>query len=316
MAKPDLIAYLPCPIKVPFEEAVGQFLHEQGISSLELEIEGNANKDTADYTALVHATTPAELPSLLITPGVNELFGGAFVSRVLDSGTYADAAPYPRNSHAANASLRDPLGNATVLAANITVLVIDDTHIGTRSRPGSWRDLIQDSFARSVIMRGNGRTFCETTLLAWQLLFGAEGLVSMGRSVKVGLHPAQMVKLAGTGSVEGAAVYVMPYFFARNIQRREQVEIVWPREGAIASPVTLLAKRELSPELRKLAEWLAGPIVAKLFARAGFATPHPQVESGLPAPGNYLWTGWERARSSDVAAELAAAEAAFASGHR
>ncbi|HEY5956924.1 MAG TPA: ABC transporter substrate-binding protein [Polyangiaceae bacterium] len=316
MSAPDLVAYLPCPIKVPFEQAVSEYLVAHGGDTLQLQVEGNANKSEDDYSAFVNAKCVDELPALLMTPGVTKLYAKGFLDAVLDAGHYEDVAAYPRDELRRETGLRDPKGHATVLAANVTLMVVDHTQLGERDVPRAWKDLLAPQFQHSVIMRGNGRTFCETTLLAWQLLFGNAGLTSLGSAVRDGRHPAQMAKVAGTGSSDGAAVYVMPYFFARNIRHREQVSLIWPEEGVIASPVTLLAKRNLPPHLRAFAAWLAGPTVARLFTLAGLPTPHPEVPSGLPSSIRYVWSGWGSARSIDLSTELASAEAAFALGHR
>lgn len=313
---PDLVAYLPCPVKVPFEQAVEEYLASVDYSDCSLQLEGNANKSQADYEALICSHNVDELPALLITPGVNQLFSRRFITNVLDSGHYADTASYPLDAQRAESTLRDPKGHATVLAANVTVIVVDHTQLGARPVPRSWSELRSAEFAKSVIMRGSGSTFCETTLLAWQQLFGRDGLREMGRSVREGWHPAQMAKIAGTGKPDGAAAYVMPFFFARNIRSDREVSVIWPADGVIASPVTLFAKRSLPPKLQKLGEWLAGPTIARLFSRAGLPTPHPDVGSGLPVQPHYIWPGWDRARSEDLSSELSFAESAFASGHR
>jgi hypothetical protein len=313
---PNFIAYLPCPIKVPFEQALTEYLAKENHSSITVQIEGNANKNEADYAALVGANRAEELPLLMITPGVNRLFYREFLEKVLDRGYYEDVAEYRFDPERRETILRDPLGHATVLAANVTVMVVDHTHLGSRPPPKGWKDLLDPAFTNSVLMRGNGTTYCETTLLAWQQLYGDDGLKQLGRSVREGYHPAQMAKVAGTGQKTGAAVYVMPYFFARNIRHQGAVSIIWPDDGVIASPMTLYAKRGLSSEFAALAKWLAGPVVARLFTVAGLPTPHPDVPSGLPSDIHYVWTGWERARSSDLSVALSTAESAFASGQR
>lgn len=177
IALPDLVAYLPCPVKVPFEQALEEYL------------EGNANKNEADYAALIGAHRAEDLPSLLITPGVNELFGGRFIRQVLDSGHFVDVASYPRDPGFSGSALRDPLGHATVLAANVTLIVVDFGQLGSRPVPHRWADLLMPEFRNSVIMRGNGKRFCETTLLAWHHLFGQNGLECIGRAVREGWHP-------------------------------------------------------------------------------------------------------------------------------
>lgn len=51
-----------------------------------------------------------------------------------------------------------------------------------------------------------------------------------------------MVKSAGSG--RSAALYVMPDFFAHKIPQGRAVNQIWPEDGALASPVTLLVKKE------------------------------------------------------------------------
>ena len=132
---PDLVAYLPCPIKVPFEQAIHEYLFSQGSPEYSLQIEGNANKNEADYEALIGAKSADELPSLLITPGVNQLFGSQFLTHVLDSGQYADAASYSKDTARPEDALRDPLGYATVLAANVTLMDVEHSQLGPRPKP-------------------------------------------------------------------------------------------------------------------------------------------------------------------------------------
>lgn len=314
MSVPDLVAYLPCPIKVPFEQAVNEYWSEHGALAPKMQIEGNANKSEDDYLGWVQAADPSALPPLLITPGVNQLFARSFLRDVLDSGGFEDVAGYAKDDARGDAGLRDPAGHATVLAANVTLMVVDHEKLGHRPLPHAWRDLLASEFERSVILRGNGKSYCETTLLAWQKLFGNDGLQRMGRAVREGWHPAQMAKIAGSRHASGAAVYVMPYFFARTIRHRDAISIIWPEEGVIASPVTLLAKRDLSPQLKQFAQWLAGPTIARLFSLAGMPTPHPGVPSGLPRDPRYVWSGWASARSVDLSEALSLAESAFAAG--
>ena len=197
-------AYLPCPIKVPFEQAIHEYLFSQGSPRYALQIEGNANKNEADYETLIGARGRRSAP-LLITPGVNQLFGSQFLSQVLDSGQYADAAGYPKDVARPENVLRDPLGYATVLAANVTLMVVDHSQLESRPVPQRWEDLLAPDFAGAVLMSGNGKRL---------------------------------------------------------------------------------------------------------------PTPHPEVDSGLPVSTRYLWSGWERARSTDLSSELSEAEAAFASGYR
>ena len=70
----SLFALLPCPLKVPLEEALNSFLEEldpQQRAGLSCRVEGNANNqiEYADYAD--HFESVDEMPDIVITPGFN-----------------------------------------------------------------------------------------------------------------------------------------------------------------------------------------------------------------------------------------------------
>ncbi|MEZ4485408.1 MAG: ABC transporter substrate-binding protein [Syntrophotaleaceae bacterium] len=100
-----------------------------------------------------------------------------------------------------------------------------------------------------MTLRGNKDFFCHAVLLPLYREHGAEGLLKLARNVREGLHPAQMVKNIDSG--QGGALYVMPEFFAHRVKHQERIRIVWPEDGALASPVTLMVKKSGFPSCNR-----------------------------------------------------------------
>ena len=69
-------------------------------------------------------------------------------------------------------------------------------------------------------------TFCETLLMTMFKDCGKEGLEALGRNVRYGWHPSQMVKAALGSASDAPAISVMPLFFARNLTGRDDIEVV------------------------------------------------------------------------------------------
>jgi len=311
----NLFALLPCPLKVPLEQAFHGFLEalpareRDGISYC---IEGNANTqiDYADYAD--HFETLAEMPDIIITPGFNSFFHPRFVGRFIKTGQFASVNLFAGDRHLAQMGVTDPEGHYSVLAMNLLVLVVDHTRLGARAVPRNWSDLLKPEYAKSIAIRGNrDGTFCETLLLALFKDFGAEGLASLGRNVAWGWHPSQMVKSAGSGREDTPAISAMPLFFAKNIKNRDKISIVWPGDGALVSPVTMLVKAEKREELRPLINFLIGPEVAGICAGAAFPAVHPEVDNGLPEQATFKWIGWDYIKNHDLKALIADTNAAF-----
>jgi ABC-type Fe3+ transport system substrate-binding protein len=199
-----------------------------------------------------------------------------------------------------------------MLAMNLLVMVADHARLGDRQPPETWKDLLEPAYRKSVAIRGNrDGSFCESLLLAIHKDHGDSGVFRLGENVRYGWHPSQMVKAAHSGSADAPAISVMPYFFARHLRNREGISIIWPRDGALVSPVTMLVKTGKHAELQPLIDFLSGTQVAMICAEAGFPTLHPGVDNRFPDDAAFKWIGWEYVRKNDIKAMLTEINATF-----
>lgn len=300
--KPDnLLALLPCPLKVPLQQAFENYYHQlfgptdQGPAYL---IEGNANNQLSYYSYVDQFEELNEMPDVIITPGLNSFYHHRFIKKFIDQGLFIDAANFTPNPVFKN--VKDPRGNYTIIAMNLLVMVIDHTKLGKLELPQRWEDILNPEFEKKVAIRGQQNYFCETSLLAMYQAYGLAGIRKFGRSVKYGWHPSQMAKLAGSGQPEAPAVSIMPYFFTRTIRHKANVTVVWPEDGAIISPVTMLVKAEKAGRLKPVTDFFTGPEVGKICSGACFPSLHPEVRTGIPEDVPLNWLGWGFIRDNDI----------------
>ncbi|MDF2922620.1 MAG: hypothetical protein K0R57_1534 [Paenibacillaceae bacterium] len=316
---PILWAMMPCPLKVPVEE---DFIRRSeagewaAFDTSRIIFEGNATQ-TGFYERVKEYEHEDELPDLVISPGISSFFHAEFRRKFVERGVFADAAGgWGGAGRFGGLELSDPTGRYTVLCVNPLVMVVDHTRLGGLAVPRSWKDLLKPEYQGQVAMRGQkGTSFCETTLLTIRHAYGLEAVEQLGRAVKQGLHPAQMAKTAGTSNPEATPVLIMPYFYAKSIPRKDKVEIVWPEEGAIASPVFLLTKAEARERLKPLTDYLTGEHVSNLYESASFPALNPGVKSKLPEGARLLWMGWELVWSEDIKQVTEATHERFMTGY-
>lgn len=317
---PTLLAMMPCPLKVPVEEDFAR-REEAGewadFDTSKIVFEGNATQ-AGFYEQVKAYRHEDELPELIVSPGISSFFHSDFRKKFLERGVFADVTEgwrgHPRFG---NLELVDPKGWYTVLCVNPLVMVADLTRLDGLPVPRSWTELLKPEWSRRVNMRGkNNKDFCETTLLTLRHVFGPEAVERFGESVKHGQHPAQMAKQAGAGNPDAPAVSIMPYFYAKTIPRKDKIAIIWPEEGAIASPVFLLAKAASQERLKPLTDYLTGPKVSALYENAWFPALNPSVESKLPPEAKLMWMGWDLVWHEDIGPVKLDTEERFMRGYR
>ncbi len=296
----NLLALLPCPLKLPLQEAFSKFVQKNNLNNLEYLIEGNANKQYSYYSFVEQLEDIDEIPDIVISPGINSFYYKNFVDKFIDKGLFVSVSQNTPNNLLSQIGVDDPGGNYTVIAMNLLVMVVDKLKIGNIPVPRSWGDLMQPEFEKKVAIRGQNNSFCETTLLTLFKQFGFEGVRKLGKAVKYGWHPSQMAKLAGSNSNDSPVISVMPYFFTKTIKHKENVEVVWPKDGAIISPVTMLVKADKAKELKQITEFFTGAEVGRICAAASFPTMHPEIDNKLPQSANLNWIGWEFIKEYDI----------------
>ena len=295
-----LLALMPCGLKVPFGKALSSFIEklkeEQGLE-ITYAVEGNVNQELSYYPYIKTLKTIDELPDIIVSADFNPFFGHDFYQRFVASGELvAYGTPDPGPAFA-DSEILDPQGEYSILGVNPLVMVANLDQIGDRPLPQRWSDILDPAWDASLTLRGGNGFFCHAVLLPIYQKHGAEGLKQLAANVLDGLHPAQMVKQIDAGAP--SAIYIMPEFFAHRVKNQQKIKILWPEDGALASPVTLQVKRSRMAELKPVLDYLSGPELAQALIDARFPVPYQQV-SGEVQDKPLQWLGWDFLRANDL----------------
>lgn len=299
-----VLALLPCGMKMPFNRAFDAFIAEYNAdrsNKVRYLVEGNVNHEVSYYAYIDSISSLDELPDIIISSDINSFYHERFKGAFLQKSFFENYTASPMNRELTAAKLADPSGDFTMLSANLLVIVAIEGLMDGRAMPSSWGDLLDKSFANSVVMRGSESFFCNGVLLPFYKMFGMAGIETLARSVFTGVHPSQMVKMIDSRDPSVPPLYIMPYFFAKKIKRQDRIRIIVPTEGAIVSPVQMLVKKTASRDAQKVAEFLSGPKLGQICADAFFPSTHPSVRnvtSDIPL----YWLGWPFLNCSDIGA--------------
>ncbi|MBS2098644.1 ABC transporter substrate-binding protein [Carboxylicivirga linearis] len=296
----DFSAMLPCGLRNPFKEYCESYFasYPTLFSELKMLIEGNVNHELSYYPLLDSIEDVDELPDVIMASDINNFFHKPFVERFIEKGAFEAYQPYHLNPYLEKVEYSDPLGYYTMFTANMLVMVVDKKQLGDRKMPERWSDLLAPEFENSIIMRGEDDFFCNAVLLPFYKDHGMEAIGKLAKNIRKGMHPAEMVKAANKKDGGEAAVYIMPWFFSKRL-KNDEVEVVWPTDGAIASPVFLLVKKGKAEEKDALLNFLMSKETGELLRDRFFPSTHPDCNN------NHLhdevkWLGWDFLRNHDV----------------
>jgi ABC-type Fe3+ transport system substrate-binding protein len=233
----------------------------------------------------------------MLASDVNNFFHRPFQERFIGKGIFETYTPYAPNNYLEKAGFADPSGNYTMLTANMLVMAVDTERLGSKSMPKTWSDLLTSDFEDEIIMRGEDDFFCNAVMLPFYKDHGFGAIRQMAKNIRTGKHPAEMVKLADKGGDEAATIYIMPYFFAKRI-KNPGVSLLWPEDGAIASPVFMMVRKSAIPQHQSLLNFLLSKEVGEMLVSRYFPTIHPDVENTLP--GTVKWLGWDFLNKHDI----------------
>ena len=296
----SLLALMPCGLKVPFSRDVSMFM-ETLLSNQDLDIsyavEGNLNQELSYYSYVPKVQRAEELPDIIVSSDFNAFYGHRFQKRFVDNGQFTGYGEISPCASYSQAGIPDPKGQYTVLGINPLVIVVNKDQLGDRPMPTCWEDLLHPRWKGSITLRGSSDFFCHAVLLPTYLHHGAEGLRRLAGNVLQGQHPSQMVKQIDKNAP--GAIYVMPEFFAHRVKNQQRLQIVWPEDGALASPVTLQVKASRIDALKPVLDYLIGEELAKTMAGARFPVPYSQVNSEVQDKP-LMWLGWDFLRDQDL----------------
>lgn len=308
---------LPCPVRLPLQEALDGFVAAKQEEGVEIHAELKAASMGLDWIKedVAEATSADMLDDLYLSAGFDMFFEDMYFGRFIKEGSFAD--PIRRNKINAafdGIGLTDPHGRYGIIAVVPAVFLINTDLLNGRQIPQSWADLLNPEWERSVSLPVSDFDLFNAILLTIDKTYGREAVAALGRNMLQSLHPAQMVK-SDRLKVNKPTVTIMPNFFTKMAKEGGVMKAVWPADGAIISPVFMIARNPVSKHLQQLAELLAGPEAATILAHQGlFPTVHPDVDNRLGPDKKFLWLGWDYIDSHNLNRRFAECHEAFEQG--
>lgn len=306
-AKIRIDGILPCPVKLPLLEGFEGWLETQDEDFRnDLDYELKAASMGVDW--LVESIEKSEsadvLSDLFISAGFDLFFDRHLIGKYKAQGAFKDFSGlenYNKDFNNEDIALQDPAGQYSMLAVVPAVFLVNTEELNGRKMPMSWEDILDPEFENSVSLPIGDFDLFNAILLNIYKTYGEEGVVKLGKSLLRSMHPSEMVKSHTKKANTRPVVTIMPYFFTKMTKKGGPMAAVWPKDGAIISPIFMLSKADEQEELQDVVNYFSSQEVGEILSHQGmFPSVHPDVDNMISKDNKYMWLGWDYINSVDM----------------
>jgi len=306
-----VMGLLPCPVRIPLEEDFTSYCEEENIA---VETEFQAASVGASWIDehVGGLEKIVDFPDVFISAGFETFFDPRGIGRFREH--FSDRSGRREINESFNGlGLADPDGRYTMIAVVPAVFLVNTVALDGAEIPRSWEDILDPRFEQRVSLPVGDFDLFSGILLQIRKLYGDDGVRRLGRSLAMSLHPAQMVQCGSRP--EPPLVTIMPYFFTRMAREGSPMQAVWPKDGAIISPIFLLTKSSGTKRSQAVIDYFSSRRCGEILSHRGlFPSTCPGVDNRLDPEWKFLWLGWDWISSHDVAEEIRQCEALFEEG--
>ena len=299
---------LPCPVRLPLLEGFDRFVEQYTRStgtSVSYKFEAASLGSAWMDEHIQSVTSVDQLPDIFVSAGFETFFDPRTIGRYKTEGLFIDLTSGPINKDFDGLDLKDPKGHYSLISVVPSAFMVNHDELGDLPVPRSWADLLTPAFEQKVALPVGDFDLFNAILLTIHKTYGDEGVKKLGRCMLKSMHPAQMIKNAQRVAEEKPPVTIIPYFFSRMAGMVKSLEVVWPADGAIISPIFMLTKAHKQEQLQPIADFLFSREMGEILTEKGlFPSLNPAVSNVLPAEHPWQWVGWNYLYSHDIAEQI------------
>jgi len=296
---------LPCPVRIPLIE-----LFEPAREAIERKYGLKVGYRLAAASVGMHAIeqemarirTREDLPHLFLSAGFEAFFDHKNLARFKDQGVFVDRSWSEGNPAFEGLALKDPDGHFAMIGVVPAVFLVDRRQLAEgEAPPRTWKELLDPRFERRVALPVGDFDLFNGILLTLFKHYGEDGVRGLARNLVQAMHPSQVAGRFAGRQASQPAVSVIPFFFSKMAAMNPNVEIVWPEDGAIISPIFMLEQKAAPAGTTELGDFFLSREAGEVLAHRGlFPSLHPEVSNPLPEGADWMWLGWDFIRENDL----------------
>jgi hypothetical protein len=309
----DFLGQVHCPIKDRYSRLWKEF-QDRYNSAHESKLRGVVPMGGCGidvYYNISSVESREKYPSVVTDSGFGEFLTGDFLDSPEKNAWFSTRPlPEPVTPLFRGLDLRDPRGIFTIYGAMPYVLLVNHRRLKGRPVPRRIADLCAADYEGSVGVGFAPDDITELLLLEIWKEQGERGIRALAHNVDFAGRAPEMAADA-VANRDGVCVYLISWFFAHAVPKRDYLEIIWPDDGAIFNPLYALFKNEETERQKACGEFLFGQELGQVMADGWFAHVHPGVRHAAPEGACFRWVGWDYIYEKRITERVGGIEAVY-----
>lgn len=294
---------LPCPVRLPLLEGFDKWLNNNEFDfSITYDLRSASGGIDWMKEKIAATDNEEELSDLFMSAGFDLFFDKKLMGKYKSMGVFEDITGFDKlNKDFSNEEieLKDPRGQYSIIGVVAAVFLVNREMLGDRKMPETWEDLFKPEFEGEVSLPISDFDLFNAILLNIYKNFGEDGIKSLSKAFMKNLSPAEMLK--SHRKQDKPTITIMPYFFTKLIMENDPMLPVWPKDGAIISPIFLLSKNSKKDKIKPFVDFFASKEIGEILSHDGrFPSTNPEVDNRLSEDQKFMWLGWDYINSHDI----------------
>jgi len=313
---------LPCPVRIPLLEGFEEWLNTREPSyKSRVDYELKAASMGVDWLKeyLEQGSDEEEIADVFLSAGFDLFFDRRYMGKYKEEKVFEDIISYEDMNEDFNCDtihLKDPDGDYSVIGVVPAVFLVNQEALKGKKIPFTWEELINGDYDNSVSLPVGDFDLFNAILLNIYKCYGIDGVERLGKTLMKAMHPSEMIK-SDRNKQQQPAVTIMPYFFTKMVRGNGPMQAVWPKDGAIISPIFMLSKRSKKEKLQPIVDFFGSKEVGEILSHNGrFPSTHPEVDNLINKENKYMWIGWDYIKKNDIGQIIETCMSAFGGGIR
>lgn len=292
---------VPCPLRLPLIDSFDKFVEDENKNGLKIGYDLRSASLGVSWLEDEFSNDINNVSDVFLSAGFDLFFNREYIEKFTEKNEYyINMENINKDFEDEKKLFKDPKNIYNIVAVVPCVFLVNYNNLSGKKAPLSWEELLfSGQYTDSVALPLNDLDMFNAVVINIYSKWGIDGIKALAKVYKKSLHPSEMVKKKGDDKYN-PIINITPLFFTQMVSRTSALKVVWPKDGAIVSPIFLIAKKN-KKGVKKIIDFFTSVEVGEILSSNGkFPTTISGVSNNLDKDSKFLFCGFDFIYNNDI----------------